>query len=438
MKLPFYLQGITSGTRYEAAKIRYRGAEGELLQVTHVPDFAAVSKKDLVKRLASVHDYDRSGVWRFRELVLPIPSEHIVTKPEGNTNLYSVGSSCGSGYRHIGEYADVKTLYLKHEGENPTGSFKDRGMTTGISMARCLGATAVACASTGNTSASLASYAAQAGMKCFVFIPEGKISYSKLSQALAYGAVTIQIAGDFDAAMQLVEEVCTAMNVYLLNSINPFRIEGQKTICFEMLQQLGWNVPDWIVLPGGNLGNTAALGKGLEELLRWGFITRLPRIATIQAEGANPFFRSFISGFGQFEPVKAETIATAIRIGNPVSYQKARHAIEMTRGVVASVSDEELMNAKAVIDRSGIGCEPASAATLAGIRKLRREGVIGRDDTVAGILTGHVLKDPAAIADYHAGVIPGVFAQYQNTIHRAKPALAAVERLIARHIENKV
>jgi threonine synthase len=345
----------------------------------------------------------KSGVWRFHELLPPIADEHIVSRPEGNTNLYAVGASERSGLRRIGEYAGLPHLHLKHEGENPTGSFKDRGMTVGVSQAVTLGARAVACASTGNTSSSLASYAAQAGLPCFVFVPEGKIASGKLAQTLAYGAVTLQIRGDFDAAMSLVQEACAKLGIYLVNSVNPFRIEGQKTIAFELLQQLGWEPPDWIVLPAGNLGNTAALGKALLEARDLGLIPRLPRIASVQATGANPFYRGYAVQFAERYTVQADTIATAIKIGNPVSYERARRAILATRGVVTEVTDDTILEAKAVIDRAGIGCEPASAASLAGARKLRAEGVIGEDEEVACILTGHILKDTDTTVAYHTG-----------------------------------
>lgn len=340
---------------------------------------------------------DASGVWRYRELILPVPEPYIVSRPEGNTGLYPVGiENCGDdrpGHRQIGYYAGLDQLFLKHEGENPTGSFKDRGMTAGVSMAHLLGARAVACASTGNTSASLASYAAQLGLPCIVFLPAAHVASGKLAQSLAYGATTVQIEGDFDAAMRLVEQVCNELGIYLLNSLNPYRIEGQKAIGFELLQQLDWQAPDWLVLPAGNLGNTSAIGKAFRQAHQMGLISHLPRIAAIQAAGANPFYRSFINGFKRREQVQAQTIATAIKIGNPVSYTRARRVIEESNGVVDEVTDDEILAAKSVIDRSGIGCEPASAATLAGARKLVERGVIKRDERVAGILTGNLLKD---------------------------------------------
>lgn len=366
---------------------------------------------------------DRSGVWRYRELILPVPESAIVSRPEGNTGLYPVGlENCDDsrqGHRTIGKFAGLERLYLKHEGENPTGSFKDRGMTAGVTMARLRGARAVACASTGNTSASLASYAAQAGMQGIVFLPAGQISGGKLAQSLAYGATTVQIQGDFDAAMQLVEQVCNEMGIYLLNSLNPFRVEGQKAIGLEILQQLDWQAPDWLVLPAGNLGNTSAIGKAFRQAHQLGLIHHLPRIASIQAAGANPFYRSFTEQFAQRHRVHAETVASAIKIGDPVSYDRARRVIAESNGIVEEVTDEEILAAKAVIDRSGIGCEPASAAALAGAKKLVTRGIIRRDERVVGILTGNLLKDS------HTGIPQSVTGQ------AIEPTLDAVKRALA-------
>jgi threonine synthase len=340
---------------------------------------------------------DCSGVWRYRELILPAPESYVVSRPEGNTSLYPVGiENCGAGragHRQIGTYAGLERFFLKHEGENPTGSFKDRGMTVGVTMANMLGAKAVACASTGNTSAALASYAAQVGMQGIVFLPASNVSAGKLAQSLAYGAKTVQIEGDFDDAMRLVEQVCNELGIYLLNSLNPFRVEGQKAIGFEILQQLDWQAPDWLVLPAGNLGNTSAIGKAFRQAYQLSLISHMPRIASIQAAGANPFYRSYMQGFAQRESMHADTVATAIKIGNPVSYTRARRVIEESDGIVEEVTDTEILAAKTVIDRAGIGCEPASAATLAGVRKLVARGVIKRDERVVGVLTGTLLKD---------------------------------------------
>jgi threonine synthase len=272
----------------------------------------------------------------------------------------------------------------------------------------------VACASTGNTSASMAAYASSCGMRSFVFLPEGKVAYGKLSQSLAYGARTIQIRGNFDAAMRLVEEACRERGAYLVNSINPFRIEGQKSIGFELLADLRFRVPDWIVLPGGNLGNSSAIAKGLIELRALGFIATLPRIAVIQAEGANPLYRSFVEHRPLVPVADPQTIATAIRIGNPVSYRKCMRGIAATGGVVEQASDQEILDAKALVDAAGIGAEPASCASVAGIRKLVARGVIGRAEHVCAILTGHVLKDPDAVVAYHRGEIDGIASTFAN------------------------
>jgi threonine synthase len=319
-------------------------------------------------------------------------------------------------------------LFLKHEGENPTGSFKDRGMTVGVTQAKLLGARAVACASTGNTSASLAAYAALANIPALIFIPSGKIAAGKLAQALAYGAHTLQIQGDFDDAMNLVQQVCNEMGVYLLNSLNPFRLEGQKSIPLEILQGFHWQAPDWIVLPAGNLGNTAAFGKALYEAQQLGLVDKVPRIAAVQAAGASPFYQSYQLGFAERKTMKAETIATAIRIGNPVSYERAIRTLDWLGGVVTTVTDQEIMDAKAVVDRAGIGCEPASAASVAGVRKLIAQGIIQPHETMVGILTGNLLKDPDATVDYHTGGWPN--AQFSNAPVQVEAGLAAVKKVI--------
>jgi threonine synthase len=343
-------------------------------------------------------DLDRSGVWRFREL-LPFVDDLslVVTLAEGNTPVYRAPRSA--------EYAGLDQLRFKHQGLNPTGSFKDNGMTTGITQAAVLGASAVACASTGNTSASMAAYAARAGMRAFVFIPAGEVAYGKLSQSLEYGAKVIEIEGNFDDAMRLVRELADESDVYLLNSINPFRLEGQKTIIIELMEQLEWQVPDWIVLPGGNLGNTSAFGKALHELAELRFIDRMPRLAVIQAAGAAPFYDLFTSSdrFVLSPLTNPSTLATAIRIGNPISWKKALRALEWTNGVVERVTEQEIADSKAIIGRDGIGCEPASATTLAGIKRLVGSRVIDPADNVIAVLTGNLLKDQSYTLDYHTG-----------------------------------
>ncbi|MFL5482146.1 MAG: threonine synthase [Gemmatimonadaceae bacterium] len=339
-------------------------------------------------------DVGRSGVWRFRELVLPtIADVDIVTQWEGNTPLLQRDT--------VARWAGSAELWLKHEGHNPTGSFKDRGMTVAVSNAKRIGARAVSCASTGNTSASLAAYATLAGIPAIVLVPSGQIALGKLAQTLAYGARTLMVRGDFDACLRLAREASEKLGVYLVNSINPFRIAGQTTIVFDLLQQLDWRAPDWIVVPAGNLGNTAAFGAALRQARENGLIDSSPRLAAVQAEGAAPFARSFRSGFAKREAVHAETVATAIKIGDPASYERGVRAIRENDGVVLDVPDAEILEAKAVIDANGVGCEPASAASVAGVRRLVRDGTIRKGERVVAVLTGHILKDPGILIDYH-------------------------------------
>jgi threonine synthase len=366
-----------------------------------------------------------SGVWRYWPLLPALPPETIVSRWEGRTPLYRDD--------RLARYAGLRDghLELKHEGLNPTASFKDRGMTVGVSHARAVGARVVACASTGNTSASLAAYAAAAGIPALVLVPDGKIAAGKLAQTIAYGARVVQVAGDFDAALALLRQLTAAYDVYLVNSVNPFRLEGQKTIVFEMLEQRDWQIPDWIVLPGGNLGNSAAFGKALVELRAVGLIDRLPRLAVVQAAGAAPFAAYFASGYRELAPVVAETVATAIKIGNPASTARARRSLEQTAGWVTTVSDAEILDAKAEIDRAGIGCEPASAASLAGLRRLVREQVVRSGETAVALLTGHLLKDTEAVTSYHFGDVAGAPRSGANRPVRVAAELSALERALA-------
>ncbi len=356
-----------------------------------------------------------SGVWRFRELLPFARPEQVVTVGEGQTILQRADAMAGYVGTRPGR------LFLQYEGLNPSGSFKDNGMTAAFTHARTVGARRAACASTGNTSSSLALYCAATGqMRGVVFIGSGKIAYAKLAQALDHGVLTLQIAGDFDDAMQRVREVAPRLGIYLVNSINPFRLEGQKAIMYRVLEALGWEVPDWIVVPGGNLGNVSSFGKAFLELAHLGLVPRVPRLAVINAAGANTFFQLFehktlrweqgrpnravideyYAGL-QREGRKAATLASAIEINRPVSLPKALRALEVCGGVVREVSDEEILDAKAQVGAGGFGCEPASAASVAGARALVREGVIGPDERVVCILTGHALKDTTATAAYH-------------------------------------
>lgn len=303
-------------------------------------------------------------------------------------------------------------------------------MTGGVTQARVLGMTRVACASTGNTSAALASYAAFAGLEGIIFMQNRQIAVGKLAQGLAYGATCIQINADFDRNLALVRQISDELGIYVLNSVNPFRLEGQKTIMIETIQQLKWHVPDWIVVPGGNLGNSSAFGKALYEMRQLGLIDRLPRIAIVQAEGASPLYRAAQRGFDHLEPMKAETIATAIKIGNPVNYPKAVRALTWTNGVVEMVTDQEIMDAKALIDAAGIGCEPASACSLAGTRKLVERGVIQRGESVVGVLTGSVMKDPDAIIAYHSNQLEDIIPTYQNRMRQAGDSVEQIKSIL--------
>lgn len=360
-------------------------------------DVAAVKRTWRERRMQN-KPLEQSGVWRYRELIGFLDDySHVVSLREGNTPLLDAPRAA--------QYGGLQRLTFKHQGFNPTGSFKDNGMTAGVAQARRLGMHRVACVSTGNTSASMTAYAAAAGLQPIIFIPHGNISYGKLAQALEYGARTLQVEANFDEILSLVREMSERLGIYLLNSINPFRIEGQKSIVIEMMDQREWAPPDWIVLPGGNLGNTSAFGKALRELHELGFINKLPKLAVIQAEGSAPFYDFMkdpkADGFQAIS--KPETLATAIRIGDPVSWPKAWYEVATTNGIVEKVSEQEIADAKAQIGLCGIGCEPASAATLAGIRKLVAAGTLRPNDDVIAVLTGNLLKDPDYVYRYHTG-----------------------------------
>jgi threonine synthase len=383
---------------------------------------------------------DRSGVWRYRELLPFDDGVACVTLFEGNTPLYDAPRSA--------QYSGLAALRLKHQGCNPTGSFKDTGMTAAVTQAAALGARTVVCASTGNTAASLAAYAARAGLQAAILLPRGQITPSKLAQSMDYGAAVFELDGNFDECMRLIHELASEPSIYVANSINPFRIEGQKTVAFELMAQCGWRVPDQIVVPGGNMGNSSALGKGFEEMLAIGLIDRLPKLNIIQAEGTAPLATLF-AGLDMknspdasrlpetaLTPVEhPRTLATAIKIGAPVSWRKSLRAVLRSHGQIISVSEQEIADAKAMIGRDGIGCEPASATTIAGIRKLVAAGHIRCDENVVAVLTGHVLKDPDYVSQYHRGTlaldaesgaplrIAGTFANVPERVAANKAAL---------------
>ncbi|MBM84225.1 MAG: threonine synthase [Planctomycetaceae bacterium] len=404
---------------------------GNLLDLSYNWDQVAVpsSLRDFEARWSTrTNPLDFSGVWRFRELIPFAPEDKIVTIGEGQTILQQSD--------RVGQFVDVNSgnLHLQYEGLNPSGSFKDNGMTGASTHARMMGAKAAACASTGNTSASLAIYASTAQLfEVVVFVGSGKIAFGKLSQALDFGAKTIQIQGDFDDAMAQVREVCGQRSIYLCNSVNPFRLEGQKSTIYRVLEGLNWEPPDWIVVPGGNLGNSSAFGKALRELKELRLIDRIPRMAVINAAGANSLYElheerglrwnngdvddalieSFYDEMDRAER-RASTLATAIEINRPVSLKRCLRALAITDGVVRQVSDEQILDAKAQIGGGGFGCEPASAASVAGAKQLRAEGVIAPSDRVVCILTGHQLKDPNATVAYHSSEAGAIDAKLSD------------------------
>src|SRR5246500_1842305 len=397
----FRFRCIACGDVRETASRDFRCAAcGDLLEIAY-PDWkdvdAARLKSAWQKRRLSSSPVNLSGVWRYRDLLPALDDEQqVITLREGNTPLYELP--------RCARITGVPRLFAKHQGMNPTGSFKDAGMTVAATFARRAGFRWVACASTGNTSASMAAYAARGGMRSLVLVPEGKISWSKLSQALDYGAVTCQLRTDFDGCLRLLQELVLRAPVYQLNSINPFRLEGQKTLALELLEQLDWQPPDHIIVPGGNLGNSSAIGKALVEMRDLGLISRLPKLSVIQADGANALVRTLREAGGKrLVSVQAETRATAIRIGNPASWKKAAHVLEATGGACEQVSEIEIAQAKAEIGAEGIGCEPASAVTLAGLKKLVKQGFVRPNESVVLVLTGNLLKDPDFTIEFHRG-----------------------------------
>jgi threonine synthase len=379
------LRCIECGAQFSLDEVRYRCDCGELLEVW--TDFASFGRSGAEWQGAFESARTAVAFQRYRDLLLPdLPAAHVVTLFEGDTPLYAASGP-------IGDYVGVDELYLKHEGMNPTLSFKDRGMVAGVSWAKHLGVGRVICASTGDTSASMAAYAARAGIRAAVLLPRGKVSGAQLSQAVAYGAQVVELETDFDGCMRIVQALAERPEVYLLNSMNSIRIEGQKAIGIETLHQLGWNVPDFFVCPVGNAGNISALGKGIRELHEVGVIGRLPRLVGVEPERANPLYVSYRNGYAPLEPVKAsDTVASAMRIGSPVSFKKAVRELKESDGLMEQVSEDEILDAKAVADNNGIAVCPNSATALAAVRKLRQQGTIRRQDKVVVILTGHGAK----------------------------------------------
>ncbi len=400
-------------------------------------------RKSWESRASSRAPRDISGVWRYRELLPFNDSAPFVTLFEGNTPIYDAPQSA--------KYCGLDALRLKHQGCNPTGSFKDTGMCIAVTQAVVLGARTVVCASTGNTAASLAAYAARAGLQPAILLPRGQITAAKLAQSMDYGALVCEIDGNFDDCMRLIQELGDDPSIYVANSINPFRIEGQKTVAFEMMNQRNWQTPDHVVVPGGNMGNSSALGKGFEELLGLGLIDHLPKLSVIQAEGASPLARLFaklpardaqpespLPDVLEFED-HPRTLATAIKIGAPVSWKKALRAVMRSGGKILSVSEQEIADAKAMIGRDGIGCEPASATTVAGIKKLVAAGHIRRAESVVAVLTGHVLKDPDYVSAYHRGTLAlesagaeplPIHGSFRNAPRRVEASKSAILKVL--------
>ncbi len=407
------------GAEFDCAQVLFKCPRcGDPLDVRYNWDKIKLPQKlgDFAKRWVTRGSrLDFSGVWRFRELLDFCDDRYKVSVGEGQTLLQQNGALA----KELG--MNPASLFLQYEGLNPSGSFKDNGMTAAFSHAKMVGAVASACASTGNTSASMALYAHSCGLKATVFIGEGKIAFGKLSQSMDYGAHTIRVAGDFDDCMRQVQDVCTELNIYLVNSLNPFRLEGQKTIMLRIIEALGWQVPDWIIVPGGNLGNSSSFGKVFAELKEIGLIDRVPRLAVINAHGANTLTElvndkglKWNGGkvndtiaddyFAHLDATgyRPDTIASAIEISRPVNLKKCLRALEVCNGVVLDVTDEEILDAKAQVGKYGLGCEPASAATIAGLKYLLANGTVDKDARVACILTGHLLKDPNATVNYHS------------------------------------
>jgi threonine synthase len=409
------------GATYGVAETRFACARcGGLLDVAYEWDKLPVprSLREFEAAWRNRGDpLDFSGVWRFRRL-LPFAREaDIVTIGEGQTLCLPAD--------RVGRYVGLEPgrLRLQYEGLNPSGSFKDNGMCAAFTHARSVGARRAACASTGNTSASLAVYcSAHPFMQAVLFVGSGKIAYGKLAQALDHGALTVQIAGDFDDAMRRVREVAARLGIYVVNSVNAYRLEGQKTVMYRVLEASGWEPPDWVVVPGGNLGNSAAFGKAFLELRELGLLSRLPRLAVVNAAGANTLHqlwndRGLRWHGGRGDPAveadfyaamdaadaRAHTLASAIEINRPVNLAKCLRALDVCDGVVRDVTEQEIVDAKAMVGAGGLGCEPASAASVAGAKKLRAEGVIAPSDRVVCVLTGHALKDPAIPVAYHFG-----------------------------------
>jgi threonine synthase len=423
-------KSLSGNDAYPLSQIVYRGKDGSLLEVSHNRSAWKSRSSDDWKKLfqsrrASFAPADLSGVWSKRELVLPeLPVEDIITLQEGFSPLFNA--------QKLAKEIGVKSLHVKLCGNSHTGSFKDLGMTVLVSQVNHLiknkvPIKAVACASTGDTSAALSAYCAKAGIPSIVFLPAGKISVAQLVQPISNGSVVLALDTDFDGCMKIVQEVTADKNIYLANSMNSLRIEGQKTISYELCQEMGWSLPDAIIIPGGNLGNVSALAKGMDDLLALGLIDKKPRIIVAQAENANPFYGAYKRNFDRLEPVQAKrTLASAIQIGNPVSYPKAEQAIKDYNGVVEQVSEQELSDAAHRADKIGLYCCPHTGVALGALFKLCEKASISKEESVVVISTAHGLKFSEFKAGYHEQKLEGIFPKYANAIHYLPANVGAV------------
>ena len=426
--------------QYSLLEVIYRCPScGDLLEVQH--DLEALRTRSAAAWIQLFDERYRrntypygSGVWGKKEWVVPfIDHENIVSMYEGQTNLLWAD--------RYGKQLHVEDLWVKQCGNSHTGSFKDLGMTVLVSVVRQMMADgvpidAVACASTGDTSAALGAYCAAAGIPAVVLLPRNKVSIAQLVQPLANGALVLSLDTDFDGCMALVQEITRDRRLYLANSMNSLRMEGQKTVALEIVQQFDWEVPDWIVIPGGNLGNVSALGRGFLMMLELGVIQRLPRIAVAQAERANPLYRSFTQGFREFEPVVARsTLASAIQIGNPVSVKRAIRILQRFNGVVEQATEQELADEAARADRTGMFNCPHTGVALAALRKLVDGKVIRSNERVVVVSTAHGLKFADQKAAYHMGALEGVRPAHRNVPVELPPDPAGITRAIAQHVE---
>jgi len=405
--------------RYSIFDVIYRCQDcGGLLEVEHdleaLRDRSAEEWKQLFDQRTHSKNFPfGSGVWGKKEWIAPlVKDENIVSMYEGNSNIYNA--------HRLGEQIGLPDLWLKLCGNSHTGSFKDLGMTVLVSVVRQMIADgkpirAIACASTGDTSAALAAYAAAAGIPAVILLPRAKVSTAQLIQPIANGAAVLSLDTDFDGCMRIVQELTEDPTIYLANSMNSLRIEGQKTVGIEIIQQLEWEVPDWIILPAGNLGNVSALGKGLLMMKELGLIDHLPRIACAQAANANPLYLSFKNDYREFKPVKAQkTLASAIQIGNPVSYDRAVRILKAFDGIVEQVTEDELANAAARADRTGLYCCPHTGVALGALIRLLDQGIIKKDERVVVISTAHGLKFSEFKVQYHQQQLQEVTSRYAN------------------------